>query len=139
MNYLLAVLKPLLVNKSRLHDDVPKAIQVCVLQKFQRQYQLEGNILFTVLSFTYCTYGDYKHSNKGDIILCTPHHFQSPPPTEPSMRRFLRQDQYDEIQNIFCYLLSTSLMLCCRICCKTLGLSNSFWILAMMLSESSFC
>ncbi len=41
--------------------------------------------------------------------------------------------------NILWHLLSTSATLCWRICCKTLGFSNSFCTLAMMLSASSFC
>lgn len=36
-------------------------------------------------------------------------------------------------------VLSTSATLCCRICCRTLGFSNSFWILPMIESASSLC
>ena len=36
-------------------------------------------------------------------------------------------------------LLSTSLTLCCRICCSVLGFSSSFMTFPMTVSASSFC
>ena len=60
------------------------------------------------------------------------------------LRLFLKAKSKGSKMNSCCgvglrYSLSTSAMLCWRICCRALGLSNSLCTLAMMLSASSFC